>query len=229
MATNIAHKNISDANRHEPKGASSASVNTVLTSNGDGTTSFTAGAMFGKQADSSSPTQNSIPLFDGTNFQAVPMFGYDFKIDNQYTSSAKRSITGGTRTKVTINGGAVSRQYPSDQTYWNTTSNKIVGSENTMYVVAISFIANSGSANTYVSVEFDSGGSTGSFFTRTLELVKGTSTDNNITVTYPLFVGTDFAANGAEVYVTPNNNTDFWDFTVSLFQVCKGIPEIVEG
>lgn len=34
------HKDIPDAQRHEPKGASTATVGQVLTSNGDGTTSF---------------------------------------------------------------------------------------------------------------------------------------------------------------------------------------------
>jgi len=36
----IQHQDILDANRHEPKGASTATANQVLKSNGDGTTSF---------------------------------------------------------------------------------------------------------------------------------------------------------------------------------------------
>lgn len=36
----IEHKDIPDSGRHEPKGASTASLNQVLISNGDGTTSF---------------------------------------------------------------------------------------------------------------------------------------------------------------------------------------------
>lgn len=47
MATNIEHKDIVDVDRHEPKGASSASLGQVLSSNGDGTTSFTDLPSFG--------------------------------------------------------------------------------------------------------------------------------------------------------------------------------------
>lgn len=36
------HSEIADAERHEPKGASTAQDNTVLKSNGDGTTTFEA-------------------------------------------------------------------------------------------------------------------------------------------------------------------------------------------
>lgn len=225
----IQHSDIQDPDIHEPKGAKAAAANSVLVADGTGTTSWGAGALFNKAVDSSVPVQNAIPLFDGTNFQAVPTFGYDFLVDSQYTVSAKRTIAGTTRTKVTNNGGAVDRQYPAGIQYWNKTTNKIVGTENTMYMVAVSFACSSASANTYVDIEFDSGGTTNAFFTRTISLEKGAGVVNNVTVTYPLFVGRDFAANGAEVYVTPNNSTDFWDFAITLFQVCKGIPEIDEG
>lgn len=36
----IEHQNIADANRHEPKGASTATTDTVLHSDGDGTTTW---------------------------------------------------------------------------------------------------------------------------------------------------------------------------------------------
>jgi len=43
----IQHKNVSDAERHEPKGASTATINHVLSSDGDTTTSFRAPMMMG--------------------------------------------------------------------------------------------------------------------------------------------------------------------------------------
>lgn len=46
----VQHKDIVDAQRHEPKGATTASVNQVLTSNGDGTTKF-AQVSFANLAD----------------------------------------------------------------------------------------------------------------------------------------------------------------------------------
>ena len=51
MSAIITHASIDDPDRHEPKGASTAALGEVLTSNGDGTTDFAVagvGAVFGQ-------------------------------------------------------------------------------------------------------------------------------------------------------------------------------------
>ena len=71
------HKDLPDAQLHEPKGAASASAGQVYISDGAGSGSWVR------------PT------------------GWETHLDGTYTSSSKLAITAGTRTKVTIDGTAL--------------------------------------------------------------------------------------------------------------------------
>lgn len=217
----IEHSTITDPNIHEPKGAASAANNTVLTGNGAGGSSFKTTPLFGENSSSSSPTDFQTPVYDAGNSEWVPLSnnGYHFLIDGTYTSSSKLSITASTRTKVLVDGATANRAFPSGTVLWNTSTNKIVGTENEQYFLALSFNCSTAATSSYVTVEIDVGGTTGSFFNQSKSLVKGASVTNSLVFNYPLFVGTDFASNGAELYITPNDNTDFWDFAISLIKI----------
>lgn len=91
---NIQHSAISDADRHEPKGASSASTGQTIISNGDGTTSFgnyayddlTGAPTLGTAASSSSgdfataaqgtKADNALPLAGGEMTGAIKLVLY---------------------------------------------------------------------------------------------------------------------------------------------------------
>lgn len=64
----IQHASIADADRHEPKGASTASANDVLTANGDGTTSFKS-VNYGNVSGTPAP---AVPL-DGSAGMTGPL------------------------------------------------------------------------------------------------------------------------------------------------------------
>lgn len=93
----VQHANIADADRHEAKGASSASNNQVLTADGDGTTSFRNPTMMGwysyghagsNQALTSANTYydliNDSNGSDTLNFRALP------SVDNVWNPTTNR-------------------------------------------------------------------------------------------------------------------------------------------
>jgi hypothetical protein len=190
----IQHSAIQDPQIHEPKGVATATSGDVYQADGAG-----SGDWVSKTA------------------------WYTWK-DGQYTSSAKRSITSTTRTKVTINGSALTDgNGTSGSSFWNTSTNKIVSEdEDYVYEIRFDFKAHSATASAYVDVEFDVGGTSNTILTYTHILTK-TAATNFVVVNSPFFVDADFNTNGCEIYVTPSANTDFWDFGIFITRVHRGI------
>lgn len=186
----VQHSAIPDAQLHEPKGVANASAGEVYIADGAG-----SGEWVG------------------------PTAWYTWK-DGQYTSGAKRSITATTRTKVTINGSAFTAgDGTGSSSFWSTANNEVVAEgEDYVYDVRFDFKAQSATASAYIDVEYDVGGTTGVILTRTYVLSK-TAATNSVVQSMHFFVGSDFAANGMEIYVTPSANTDFWDFGIFITRV----------
>lgn len=83
----IEHKNIPDAQLHEPKGITSASNRQIYVANG-----------------SSSGAWRKVTNLDvDYSNKANNLFGWNYIVDNQYTSGSPLSITASTRTQVTNN------------------------------------------------------------------------------------------------------------------------------
>ena len=142
--------------------------------------------------------------------------GFGFYFDNQYTVSAKRAITATTRTKVTIDALRDFREFNLTGA-WNTATNKITAAAlNSAYHIRFSFVGDTASAGTYADIEIDAGGVAGVIIRKTVNFIKGTGIANNFVTAFPVFVGPDFLANGAEIFITTNNNINAYDFSVYI-------------
>ena len=203
----VEHKDIVDAERHPPKGASTAVAGTVPVSDGAGDVTWTTPEPKGVIAASA----GQVYVADGAGGGSQEFkTGWQQVVDDQYTSSAKLSVSSGVRTKVTINAAT---DLGENIDVWNPSTNKLEP-EGENYVYHIRFVckAASGSATPYVDIDYDIGGTPGVILQRTVSLVKGTSVTNNIVHSCEVYAGSTFIVNGMEIYLTPSANMDFWDF-----------------
>lgn len=149
----------------------------------------------------------------------TPWTGVAAWADSTYTSSAKRAIAAGVRTKVTIDGlGAQTDldQLPSGSAWWNTTSNKIIPDANgDAYDVRIIFNATPTAGSDYFDIELDIGGAIGVILAETKIYAKGTGT-HSFVLSWPVRTKDTFLANGGEIYITPSSNQNFWDFNIQI-------------
>ena len=205
MATE--HKDIVDAERHPPKGASTASAGEVPVSDGAGDVTWTVPEPKG----AAGATAGKVYVSDGAgsgSFQHKS--GWQYVTDGTYTSGSKLAVTSGTRTKVTIDSATSSGE---NITLWNSTTNKLeTEGENYCYHVRFAFKASTAASNPYVDIEFNIGGAVGIIAEQSQTLQKGGGTTNYILLSTEIFTGSTFVTNGMEIYITPSGNVDFWDF-----------------
>lgn len=165
---------------------------------------------------------------DITNSGATSWTGWAQYADSTYTSASKLAVSAGVRTKVTIDGLGTRTNtsgLPSGvSSFWNTGTNKLTpASVNDAYDIRLNFkcALDSTSADRYVDVELDIGGSIGVVAANTYLMIKDTATHQFI-FNFPVFSAATFIANGGEFYVTPSFATDFWDFEVLVVRTHKG-------
>jgi hypothetical protein len=165
---------------------------------------------------------------------APPAFtGMGFYLDGQYTVGSPLSLAADTRTKVT-NNGVLAKQLTNlsgagfiegtdiSLAYdpWNTSTNKIVGDYVSAFFVAqLAFKATTASPSNHLTVEVDVGGVTGAFLFQTQLFAKGTGVETDFVFTWNLFVGADFLANGAEIYVTADGVADLYEFGLTISRI----------
>ena len=147
---------------------------------------------------------------------------WEFWLDSQYTSSAKRAILAGARTKLTCDGLLDNQFRPvgSSDDMWNTGASRIDPlEEGDFYNIRFALSANSVSvgANSF-EVELDVGGTAGVIFHETAVFAKGTG-DQSFNIMMNIFAGSDFFTNGGEVFVTPLNDANFWQTAVTVSRV----------
>lgn len=143
--------------------------------------------------------------------------GWNFVLDGTYTSVSRRTILAGIRTKVTIDGVLENIGHPTADVFWNTVTNKVVPSAlNDFGLLRVAVQGNSpvAATNNFL-LELDVGGTAGVIFAETKSLVKGAGVDQAFNFTIPLFAGSDFIANGGELYITPEADAEFWEFGVT--------------
>lgn len=152
--------------------------------------------------------------------------GWEFALDSAYTAGSPLSITGLTRTKITIDGLLESSGNPSTGALWNTTSNKITPPAiNDFIIVRFAIQGQSTSAATNkFEVELDVGGTAGVIFRETEVFSKGAGNPQNFNAIMPLFVGSDFLSNGGELYITPDEDATFWEFGITISKVHSALP-----
>ena len=151
--------------------------------------------------------------------------GWDFHLDSIYTSGSTKVILAGVRTKVTIDGVLGDVGHPevehNGSHFWNVTTNKIVPSSlNDFGIVrfAVRGLSTVAAENRF-EVELDVGGTSGVIFQETGVFAKGAGAEQAFNFIIPLFAGTDFIANGGELYVTPEADAEFWEHGLTAARI----------
>lgn len=157
----------------------------------------------------------------------TPWTGWEHSVDSTYTSGSPLSITGGTRTKVTIDGAGTASEnsyLPEEASaLWNVGNNTFdpvyVGD---CYDVRLQFKCSTTNSGDYVDCDLDIGGSLGVILAETRPILKASDATNTVVFSWPVFTMDTFLANSGEFYITPSANTDFWDFAITIIKTHNG-------
>ena len=145
---------------------------------------------------------------------------------NNYTSGAPLVINSG-NTSVLANNGTTSTiisQLPSGVTGFVNTSNGKITPQNDgdFYVVDIRFKATSSSVDGVIDIAIDIGGAMGIIRQHTVSLRKGIGVEQRVALSFPVFSGSTFVANGGEVKITSiTGNTSVYDVTFVVSRTHK--------
>jgi len=158
----------------------------------------------------------SIPAIQGHH--------WEFNLDGQYTSIAKKAILAGIRTPITIDAALEAQQSPvGHPLVWNSTTNKIEPDAlNDFYNIRLAITGHSdvGTTNSFL-VEVDVGGTAGVIFKETKRFLYGVGIEQSFNIVMPLFAGADFLANGGTIYITPVTNASFWEHAITVDHAYK--------
>lgn len=188
-----------------------------------------------------SPTvNNEIAVFDGrvkvseaTLSTDVPTFGQVQNLTgwqqvsgNNYTSGVPLLILAGNTTTLANNGATsnITTQLPTGVTsFVNTTNGKITPeNDGDFYIVDIRFKATSSSNDGVIDVGIDIGGVMGIIRQHTVNIRKGIGVEQRVALSFPVFSGATFIANGGEVKVTSVvGDTSIYDVTFVVDRVHK--------
>ena len=169
--------------------------------------------------------------------ESVPYLGpqgWSFHLDGQYTAVAPRTILAGVRTQMTIDGVAGDMGHPvtvhnGDNHFWNITTNKIVPSGlNDFGIIRVAMTGKSPIAVTNrFEIELDIGaGPYPVIFKQTAHLSKGANAEESYNFIIPLFAGPEFIANGGSIYITPQDDAEFWEFGITAVRVYAAPPVV---
>lgn len=192
------HKDILDANLHEPKGVVSALNKTVYKANGSGSGAW------------SRMTQSDLDMSDKTK----NIFGWNDIADNQYTSGSPRSISSGVRTQLTNNGLAAQTDTSRLGALWNTSTNQfLVNDLNAFYTVRLDFKVKAAAASgtpyiVLIETESANGPTVISGNTQT---IKGGNYENIISVNKGIYIGSFINNYALKLFVTPDTNITLYD------------------
>lgn len=193
----VEHKNIVDPDIHEPKGVSTASASNLYVANGSGSGSWRK--VKESDLDFTDPTSNK--------------FGWNYRVDTQYTSGAPLSITASTKTAFPNNGlGTLTdTARPLGITFIGTTFTP--STLNSSYVIRIAFkvkaAAVAGTPYT-IKVTMEGGASPLKFAGQDVS-IKGGSYENDVTLSFLFFTGSLNTNNPITIYLTPDTDVTVYD------------------
>ena len=191
----IQHRDIPDAERHEPKGISSALDKEVYISTGSNT------------GDWRRIVETDISFSDKTK----NVYGWIDVADSLYTTGSPRAITSGTRTQITNNGLKAQTDTSRLGTIWNTTDNQLLVNDlNAVYVARINFKVKAAGPPYVIKVETES--SNGNIVIAATDYtIKGGSYENSISHTVLFYVGATINNFPLKFYITPDTNISLYD------------------
>ena len=199
----IEHKDIPDAQRHEPKGISSASNKQVYVANGGG------GGAWARLHE------NDLNYADKTK----NVFGWADIADNLYTTGSPLAITASTRTKLTNNAAAVQTDSTRLPGIWETANNRfLINDLNAAYVLRVQCrIKAAAAAGTPYVVKFEVQSSAGPTVIAAADMfIKGGGYENAIGYSTLIYMGSTINNQPLELFVTPDTAITLYNigFTV---------------
>jgi hypothetical protein len=213
MAT-IQHSALPNSELHEPKH--------ILTS-----TTADAGKVITPSSVTSGTSQLRLLTLDDLSDSGVTSWTGWAQYDEGTAISEATGVglTATTRTKLSIDGlGSLSNDdgLPSGiASFWDAVNDKVAPAGlNDAYDIRLSFVAQCATANAYIDIELDVGGSLGTIAQQTSPFLK--TVDQYFQVNIPVFAGATFLANGGTFYVTASDATTLWSPRVLVIRTHKG-------
>jgi hypothetical protein len=194
----IQHKDIPDAQLHQPKGISTAAVKTLYFANGTG-----AGAW-----------RRSNDLDMDYSVKANNKFGWNDIADSLYTVAGPRTILSGVRTQLTNNGAAAQSDTSRLGLIWDTALNQFLLNDlNALYTLRVNFKVKAAAAagTPYIvtlEVQSNNGPTVIGGDTR---LVKGGSAVNQISMTQGFYNGSFINNQPVKLFLTPDTDITLYD------------------
>jgi hypothetical protein len=194
----IQHSAIPDAQRHEPKGASSAVARTVYIS--DGAASGTWRKTNDLDIDYSVAANNK--------------FGWNDIADALYTSGSPRAIGSGVRTQITNNGAGSQTDTSRLGAIWSTANSRFdINDLNAFYIFRMSFkctaVAAAGTPYVvHIELQSDNGPTVISGNT---QFIKGGSYVNSVSYTQGAYIGSFINNQPLKLFITPDTNVNIYD------------------
>ena len=205
---NIQHKDIPDAQLHEPKGVVSALDSQLYVANGGGSGVWRK--LQEADMDFSDKTKNR--------------FGWNDIADSLYTAGSPRAIAATTRTQLTNNGAAPQTDTSRLGAIWDTGNNQfLINDLNAVYVARIKMkVKAAAGAGTPYMVKFEAESSNGpTVVSATDYVIKGGGYENDITHTTFLYSGSFINNYPLKVYVTADTPITLYNLGFVIQRIYK--------
>lgn len=194
----IQHKDIADAERHDPKGLSSASASQVYIASGANAGSWRK--LREADLDYTDKTKN--------------IFGWNDISDSQYTSGAPRAITSATRTQLTNNKLAAQTDTSRLGDIWDSTNNRfLINDLNAFYIVNVNMkVTAAAAAGTPYQLTLELESANGPTVIRgQTDFIKGGGAVNLKSFAIPVYIGSFINNQFLRLYVTADTNVNIYD------------------
>jgi len=194
----IQHKNIPNAQLHEPKGVNSASTKMVYLADGLGSGEWRVLS----EAEFNYATK------------ANNRFGWNLISDSLYTNSSKRAISSAARTQITNNGLLTGTDTTRLGSIWNVGSNLFrINDLNAVYDLRLTFKVTAAAVATSpynCTIELEGGAGPTGIASGTL-IIKGGGAVNHMSYTTPFALDTTYNDTNLRLYITPDTNIEMYD------------------
>lgn len=197
MAT-IQHKDIPDANLHEPKGIVTAANKSIYKANGGGSGAW------------SKVNQGDMDFSDKTK----NIFGWNDISDNQYTSGAPLAITANTRTLLPNNKLASQTDISRLGSIWNSASSQfLINDLNAVYLARINMkVTAAAAAGTPYVLKFEIESANGpTVITGSTHIIKGGGYVNQLAANSLIYMGSYINNYALKIYITPDTAVSIYD------------------
>lgn len=194
----IQHKDIPDAERHDPKGLSSASASQV----------FVASA-----ANAGSWRKLREIDLDYSN-KANNIFGWNDISDSQYTSGAPRSVASATRTQMTNNALATQTDTSRLGSIWDTANNRfLINDLNAFYILNVNMkVKAAAAAGTPYQLTIELESANGPTVIRgQTDFIKGGDVVNQKSFALPFYLGSFINNQFLRLYATADTAITLYD------------------